>query len=641
MTVVRRWTVETNVEREHIRLSPCGPIRRVFRKNRSVHEDAFESRYWLGDQGFAAAAGGGRELVLHGARLPSAVELVAPERVGARPLTPFRGDPYGTSAMLASDPFVYASAPARDGRAAFALFPAKPSSLRGVRLSWHHRDTRPSTVTIVARDSNAEEVCRVVVPTPDSPAMTAMFDRPIFASCLDVECDFPDGGSLLLRRADLLWAGDGFVSYLVLDDYRHHRHYHVAEGCPLALGTGGTFIASRHWIRRRPGDIDRTTFAMRLLSGGMHRVMPRIHHVPDGYPSAFIWTEHADNATIDSHRAVCFGRSDIVESSEAIGGFVGHGVPVSKTVFHSNPNQRLVKGLPVPQASIVGDPAFRSLCDALHGLGWDIGLHSPQPDNSSRSANELAFRDIARAYGSKLWIDHSCSMVRNGISALGLMPSQPHFVGDLLARNGFRYCWTFASEDGSELYVSGLSTLQTRFGDWTVTPLMWQHPTETPGLWVWPSSAGSDFSVLSAPELDELIASRGVAVMHAYPAYHPGVGRESFFFRQASSGGLESAAGFESVLQLLTSRRDSGGLLLTTVSRWCSYLESLQDVQVTPAQNAWEIRNKGAVRIHGLTFFAPPEVDTSLPTNRTRVGTDLIHQIDLGPGEVIVLHPRS
>jgi len=634
--VRRRWLRDCLVEREHLQATLLGPLARVFRKNRRIDRAPFQSQYWLGDQGCAFPAGLGKELVVFGGRQVAALELHSRSSVQAQAITPFRRDPYGVASMLSADPFQYASSPGIGGTAAFKLVSGTAQRVAGVRLMWHHRDSRPRHVEIVARDAQGNALAHAEASPQEREVESFVFDEAVRATVVEVRCELRPGSGLMVRRGDLLWAGDRFALDMVLDDARMHRHYQVLGPASINTGTGGAIIDCRHWTRRSAGEEEVREIVLHVLPEQMAAARPRLHHVPDGYPAAFIWTEHADNTSIQTHRAVCFGSSRIADPSEATGGFVGSGVPVTKTVFHANPTNRPVAGSAGPQASILGDPDFAELCASLHRLGWDIGLHSPQPDNSTRAANERAIKSLAERYDARVWIDHSCSVIHNGVSALGMVPDQPHYIGDLLARYGLRYCWTFASEDASELYRCGLSIQQTRVGDWAVTPLMWQHPPETGTLWIWPSSAGSDFSVVNAAELDELIDDQGVAIMHAYPAYVTTSDSPPYFIERASEGHWRTTTRFEGSLREIAKRRDMGLLLPTTIRRWCTYVESIKDVDIYPsAAGTWIIRNTGNSPIEGLAVLVPRGHAVSGSGRVILRGDDTVCIRDIRPGEVM------
>jgi len=247
------------------------------------------------------------------------------------------------------------------------------------------------------------------------------FDQVLFAQ--PVMCDTlrvagHDAKDLLVRWVDILSAGSDYRAELVLDDPRAHRHYHLEGDAVEELGTGGAIVHALHWTRRSAGDD--ATAMLGFRTGLVDELIsfPRIMHVPGGARAAFIWTEHADVTSVASHRAVCFGRSDISRPEEAVGGFVKYGIPLTKTLFFSNPNRLPLRVPGQVQASMANEDLLQ-LCRTLLGLGWDIGIHSPQPDNSTRKVNEQAIAFFEHEFDARTWIDHGCASIRNGVSAWG------------------------------------------------------------------------------------------------------------------------------------------------------------------------------------------------------------------------------
>jgi len=62
---------------------------------------------------------------------------------------------------------------------------------------------------------------------------------------LVVRCELRPGSGLMVRRGDLLWAGDRFALDMVLDDARLHRHSRVVGPASINMGTGGAIIEFR------------------------------------------------------------------------------------------------------------------------------------------------------------------------------------------------------------------------------------------------------------------------------------------------------------------------------------------------------------------------------------------------------------
>ena len=84
---------------------------------------------------------------------------------------------------------------------------------------------------------------------------------------------------------------------------------------------------------------------IKLLAIDSDRPLIRLMNNPDGIPASMVWTEHADFSDIRTQRAVMFGSEEIVSADSAISGFVGHGIPVTKSVFYDNPTKETITGV--------------------------------------------------------------------------------------------------------------------------------------------------------------------------------------------------------------------------------------------------------------------------------------------------------
>jgi hypothetical protein len=627
----------------------AGPLKRVYRKNRQADRGGFLSEYWLGDQAFAFSPEDGNDLFMEGVSDGSALALRASADYRPFECTPFRARPFNLDALKARDIATYASARILSDEVEFGLEltdasgAPKSSRCAGLRLVWHGKSARPDSLVLTAYDKDGNRVSRAEVSSvsgPDPHVLEIKFPIPVTAASLHVLARNPRGADLMIRFAEVLTDGFEYEALLVADDYRLHRHYQVAPAAP-ADGTGGAEINSGHWRRRAVGETALSEWRVETRPSRAD-LRPRVMHVPDGYCSAMLWTEHADTTSLDSNLAVVFGRSDIREPSQAVGGFVGAGLPITKTVFYANPTKR-----PLPQdlglqASLRDTPGMAELCDTLYQLGWDIGIHSPQPDNSTPEMNAEAIRYVADRYDGRTWIDHSCSVVHNGVSAFGAFEDSEHFIIDYLKETGINYVWEFASEDHAECYIAGLSLLQTRVGDWACTPLSWTLPN-LPGLTFWGTTAGTDLGVYTAAELDALIGEWGVAAAHCYPAYHyPKPDGSPFFEPGGDSARWRTTRQFEDILARLVERRDRGDLAVLTVRRWLDYLLAAGQVRIEPHEEGWRLTNPLGKRIKGFSFVVEGACKLDIqPSVVRRTLHGQIMVLDLEPGETVTIRPAG
>ena len=102
---------------------------------------------------------------------------------------------------------------------------------------------------------------------------------------------------------------------------------------------------------------------------------------PYGYLSSFIWTEHADFSDLRIQKAVYLGSENVNQLNDATGGFLKYSIPVTKSIFYSNPdkinNSEKAGFFPGPSASYKETPDFRNFLRLLDESGIEICLHTP------------------------------------------------------------------------------------------------------------------------------------------------------------------------------------------------------------------------------------------------------------------------
>ncbi len=108
---------------------------------------------------------------------------------------------------------------------------------------------------------------------------------------------------------------------------------------------------------------------------------PRLMLVPGGYLAGYVFTEHADGGNISTHRAVYFGSDTIEKIENAVGGFAGNRIPVTKSVFYADPFSE-------KYPSVRDNPEYLDFLDQLYATGYDICLHTPENFNSNRQMME-------------------------------------------------------------------------------------------------------------------------------------------------------------------------------------------------------------------------------------------------------------
>jgi hypothetical protein len=378
-------------------------------------------------------------------------------------------------------------------------------------------------------------------------------------------------------------------------------------------------MESRSASQRSAGEEASSALALRL--GPAPVVRPRLSHVPGGARAALIWTEHADRTTVDTQRAALFGASTIVNPADAAGGFVGHDIPTTKSVFVDNP-----EGVPTlpdscePQAALRSSPEFAELCRGLVGRGHEICVHAPRPINAP-PAEGLAAAELAeREFGSSTWIDHSSSAVHCGMSGQGLNPESPYYMGDIWRATGHRWFWQFGCEDANEQRAGSINVQQLRIGDRFHTPLWWRHPTQTESFVSWATIRGGDLEVYTDEAIAELIEDRGVCITHTYPAAIYADPLRSQYLVGDGERGWRTSERFESVLGRFAARIAAGELVAMTVRDAMTYWEAVDALQVRALDDgSTAIVNPADDPVVGLCVLVddqPPIVFT-LPAGET------------------------
>ncbi len=399
--------------------------------------------------------------------------------------------------------------------------------------------------------------------------------------------------------------------FVNLDYYLDHPFINI----PYQKGGGGKWVdlSKAKYIA---GDVRKNNFS--IYFGGIPKITPRFMLVPNGYLAGYIFTEHADGGSIKTHRAAYFGSEDISDINNATGGFAGHKIPVTKSVFYADPDTAVY-------SSIRDDPDFPQFLDFLDQLNatglYDICLHTPENLNSNHEVLEESIKFMKNRFDTKSWIDHgmySGQINREAIVADGLNSNSAFYSADLWEKYGTCYFWSPAVEmirnyslkekikklklfdvsvnlwkrylSPDELqkisfytafkemitfyvYNGELNSLKTYKGNSYPTPLAWQHFTRTRDFYSWVTDYEKIYSNLSDRKvniekklLDNLISDWGVFFNHGY------------FVRNTKDDVLSLQDGkivinpyFDKILEMMAQMRDKGDLCITTIKDLLDY----------------------------------------------------------------------
>lgn len=303
---------------------------------------------------------------------------------------------------------------------------------------------------------------------------------------------------------------DGSIDVaLILDDRAAHP-FSVFTECQHKLPPHPNFAALGH---RRPVDqLTRHADEAVELRAMLYLLAPDATASPlvverwaAGAKAAVVFTDHADRTDPAALRAVLWGASNQADPRYGHGGFLGHGLALTKTFFGSGG----------PAALATNAPA-RDLAQALVAAGSEVGSHSPSPVNDSRATVQDSLSAFA-PYDTVTWIDHEPYINCEAVSVRGWDTGSDAGIVDLLVQAGYRWVWT--GSDATELAGNALTDL---FGGdpSAAMPVIYPLPPE-PRLWVfrsvWFYSTASAFAAaISDRALDALEARRGLFVGHTY-----------------------------------------------------------------------------------------------------------------------------
>jgi len=407
-------------------------------------------------------------------------------------------------------------------------------------------------------------------------------------------------------------------------------HHFVQQTTSMRVGK------VRHPAEYHEGDTRTNSFS--LTVGWQPRLQPRLMNQPFGYLATHIWTEHADEQTIASNRAIYYGSEKWKTAAQATGGFVKYQIPVTKSVFYSNPYFRPQRPLNI---SLMQDQQFVRFIDDLYSRGSEIVLHNVYPYDFPpyQQVHDNILQWMKNRYHSKTWIDHG--FLQNNFAFQGLHPTSPYSMAKLWEKHGVRYFWHYSSED-----ITGIDTaldlLQTQNGDQYWTPLYWSHPTVTGPFYTWSTAVVTDDSLYhyQGNQLDRLVKQRGVFISHTYLSrLFKGTYIRNFLARDRQ-GQLVIHPAFNQVLQRMAALRDQRKLYLSTVEEMMDYWLALSDIRITYGSNGSVLLHNPTNRmISGLSMAVRSQevfVNGKKPAQYRSEG-DLIFWFDLPPQSTAVI----
>ena len=388
--------------------------------------------------------------------------------------------------------------------------------------------------------------------------------------------------------------------------------------------------------------------------------------VPGGFVSGYVFTEHADGGNIRTHRAAYFGSENISDPQSAVGGFVGHEIPVTKSVFYQDFDDGL------SDSSIIDRPEevlTLEFLDKIYEIGnYDLCLHTPDYNNSNRLELSEAIEFMEKRYDAKTWIDHGMFPGNNNRETFvcdGLNDSSEYYAADLWEKYGTKYFWSPAVEairfsvpgsslkhDLLKLNIKSLTTdFWTRYkylreyqgagyftatvdlargysptlelnsqrqsqGSSFPTPLFWQNLTSTRQFYSWTTEFDYrgitqrwdvDNLVVEKWQLDMLKAKWGFFINHGY--YVRNGTHDDILIE--NNGELLINPYFDEMLAYMDQLRDEGSLYITTVKDIMNYWLLIENITLdyTP-DGSIHIINNNEQPVQGLSLALHTDVNS-------------------------------
>lgn len=351
--------------------------------------------------------------------------------------------------------------------------------------------------------------------------------------------------------------------------------------------------------------------------------VPTLSKFPNGFESAYIFTEHADYTDLRTHLAVCFGNDSAINLKNCKEGFVGNNIPVTKSIFYSNEdkvnNSESLLDFNTPIASWKENLEFRKLIDELYKMNWDIALHTPDHYTTSAATMTEALGRFKEKYNSSTWIDHGYDNGpadnREDLMCDALVTGSKNYSLALWQEFGVSNVWNSWYEDQKEIKVLGFDQhLQINYPFLNTScpkPLLFKHKSLSANITHWLSNSIVDYDspqwwsyYFNKNVLDRLCINKGIVINHCYPARV----KEKQFFWIKEGNVFKIHPEFEKILKLLNEYQSANLIWLCTVKELISFKERLESVGLSYFKNSVRVTNKGLKDIEGLTLVIPSEI---------------------------------
>ncbi len=384
-----------------------------------------------------------------------------------------------------------------------------------------------------------------------------------------------------------------------------------------------------------------------------HDFYPRKMRSRNGFLSSYIFSEHADYTDIRLHRAVYFGRSDISKADSAVGGFVKHNIPVTKSVFYNNldtlmnDDKRYGTNFGSPIASIKNTEGMFHFLKEIERYGSEICLHTPEQFCTNKRNLKEALEFTRKHFNSRNWIDHGYNNAphrnREDLVCDALNPESDFYALPLYQENGLKYFWAPYYEDACPFLGLNLYPYIKRpyegFGERFPLPEYWQHKTKAPNAYFWKTTAATDLgnwnTYFSETILNDFINHYSFEINHVYPAR---INKDADFWKAEGENYVISPE-FNRFLSRLSKYQSEKKIECTTVSEMIDYWTQCDSLSFEAVKrNTFKIQNLSTRPLKGVTYMCEADsVNINVPYESRKHGKHLIFNLDLMPQEEAVI----
>jgi hypothetical protein len=457
----------------------------------------------------------------------------------------------------------------------------------------------------------------------------------------------PGEGFTAARYTPVRGKGERTEIDLILDDAGAHP-FSVYPSCMaripgLAEGQAIDFAALEHKqflgrTARRAGDRVEARALLYLLAVDSAPRPLIVERWAAGARAAVVFTDHADRTDPRALAAVLYGSSATAAGALARGGFLGHGLRLTKSFF-----ARARRG------GLETDPEARALAQVLRVAGSEVASHSITGEPDDRAAVRAGLPVFGR-FGAVTWIDHEPYTNCEAISSQGWRADGPYGIRDLLVAGGFRWIWEAGDIGGFRR--AELADLFSVRPPSEPAPAVYPLPVD-PRLWVFESTMfyarpSELAAAVSESALDQLEERGGLFIGHTYlSASSRTTVRPEQLERLVVHDGPRGEAvldpDFDAALGRIAARVRQGRIATLTAAEAGDRLGALRQVSVTylPDGSA-QVENRGAAKLGGLTLAVPGDAaDTAIEADGHVDGRDGQEPgrtrawLDLAPGQAV------